>query len=144
LVHILGPQRHHWSTARVIGMIWYSDDAIGGSDDPPGPEPPLCIILLSDFDLDLHDPNISWQIWKNKFFRMWNNNAPVKRRKVGTKRLPWLTTDLIHNKQHITFPIKESQNNQHNWCLVCRQKGKKPIQQADKRYKVLLLSRQTT
>ena len=58
---------------------------------------------LSDFDLDQHDPNISWQIWKNKFFRIWNNHAPVKRRKVGTKRLPWLTTDLIHNKRHINF-----------------------------------------
>ena len=58
---------------------------------------------LSDFDLDQYDPNISWQIWKNKFFRIWNNHAPVKRRKVGTKRLPWLTTDLIHNKRHINF-----------------------------------------
>jgi hypothetical protein len=42
---------------------------------------------LSDFDQDQYDPNISWQIWKNKFFRIWNNHAPVKRRKVGTKRL---------------------------------------------------------
>ena len=58
---------------------------------------------LSDFDLDQHDPNISWQIWKNKFFRIWDNHAPVKRRKVGTKRLPWQTADLIHNKRHINI-----------------------------------------
>ncbi len=25
---------------------------------------------LYDFDLDQYDPNISWQIWKNKFFRI--------------------------------------------------------------------------
>ena len=58
---------------------------------------------LYDFDLDQYDPNISWQIWKNKFFRIWNKHAPVKTRKVGAKRLPWLTTDLIHKKRHIKF-----------------------------------------
>ena len=58
---------------------------------------------LADFNLDKHDPNISWQIWKNKFFRIEYNHAPVNRRKFGTKRLPWLTTDLIHDKRHINF-----------------------------------------
>ena len=58
---------------------------------------------LYDFDLDQYDPNTSWMIWKNKFFRIWNKHAPVKIRKVGAKRLPWLTTDLIHKKRHIKF-----------------------------------------
>ena len=47
---------------------------------------------LYDFDLDQYDPNISWQIWKNKFFRIWNKYAPVKTS---------VTTDLIHLKRHI-------------------------------------------
>ena len=45
---------------------------------------------FSDFALDCEcNPNISWQIWKNDFFRVWDKHAPVKRRKVGTKGLPW-------------------------------------------------------
>ena len=35
--------------------------------------------------------------------RVWDKHAPVKRRKVGTKGLPWLTTDLIYKKRHVNF-----------------------------------------
>ena len=59
---------------------------------------------FSDFALDYEcNPNISWQIWKNDFFRVWDKHAPVKRRKVGAKGLPWLTTDLIYKKRHVNF-----------------------------------------
>ena len=58
---------------------------------------------FSNFGLDHQcNPNISWQIWKNNF-QIWDKHAPVKRRKVGAKGLPWLTSDLIYKKRQVNF-----------------------------------------
>jgi hypothetical protein len=48
---IIGPHSLNTLQARVIGMIWYPDDVMGGSDDPPDPpvpEPLFSILLDSD------------------------------------------------------------------------------------------------
>ena len=49
-----------------------------------------------------------WQIWKSKFFRIWDKHAQVKRRMVGSKGLPWLTTDLIYKKRYVNFLNKKA------------------------------------
>ena len=62
---------------------------------------------FSNFGLDNQcNPNISWQIWKNNFFQIWDKHAPVKRRKVGAKGLPWLTSDLTYKKRQVNFLSK--------------------------------------
>lgn len=77
------------------------------------------------FDLDQYDPNISWQIWKNKFFKIWNNHAPLKRRKVANKRLPWLTIDLIAKKRHINFLNRKAKadNTINSWSVFKKAKN---------------------
>jgi hypothetical protein len=44
------------------------------------------------------DPNKSWKIWKNAFLDIINKHAPLKKRRVSGKRVPWLTKDLIVKK----------------------------------------------
>ena len=41
------------------------------------------------------DPNKSWISWKNKFLETVNMHAPLKRRKVSNRQIPWLTNDLF-------------------------------------------------
>jgi hypothetical protein len=50
---------------------------------------------LSNLNLIHSGPNKSWTIWKNKFIEIVNIHAPLKRRKVSSKQIPWLTNDLI-------------------------------------------------
>ncbi len=49
---------------------------------------------LSSLNLDHLDPNISWLTWKNKFLHNVNKHAPLKKRRVSKKRVPWLTREL--------------------------------------------------
>ena len=50
---------------------------------------------LSTLNLIHSDPNKSWISWKNKFLETVNMHAPLKRRKVSNKQIPWLTNDLF-------------------------------------------------
>ena len=58
---------------------------------------------LSNLNLIHSDPNKSWTIWKNKFLEIENIHAPLKRRKVSSKQIPWLTNDLIFKKREKTY-----------------------------------------
>jgi hypothetical protein len=58
---------------------------------------------LSNLNLIHSDPNKSWTIWKNKFLEIVNIHAPLKRRKVSSKQIRWLTNDLILKKQEKTY-----------------------------------------
>ena len=70
----------------------------------------MCINLtsLSNLNLIHSDPNKSWTIWKNKFLEIVNIHAPLKRRKVSSKQIPWLTNDLILKKREKTFKTQSS------------------------------------
>ena len=57
--------------------------------------------LQSSINLNLEnvDPNDSWSIWKNTFLNIVITHAPLKKRRVSSKRLPWITGDLITKKR---------------------------------------------
>lgn len=57
----------------------------------------------SNLNLDPLDPNKSWTIWKNTFLNITDKHAPLKRRRVSGKRIPWLTKNLIAKKRHNTY-----------------------------------------
>ena len=54
---------------------------------------------LSTLNLIHSDPNKSWISLKNNFFEIVNTHAPLKRRKVSNKQIPWLTNDLLLKKR---------------------------------------------
>ena len=55
--------------------------------------------LLSNLNLDHIDPTSSWEVCKNKFHHIVNKHAPLKKtRRFSSKRVPWLTCELINNK----------------------------------------------
>jgi hypothetical protein len=59
---------------------------------------------LSNLNLIHSDHNKSWTIWKNKFQKeIVNIHAPLKRRKVSSKQIPWLTNYLILKKREKTY-----------------------------------------
>lgn len=40
-----------------------------------------------------------WLTWKNTFLNIANKHAPLKKRRVTSKRLPWITRELITKKR---------------------------------------------
>ena len=45
------------------------------------------------------------------FFKIWDKHAPIKKRKISSKRLAWLTSDLIHEKHHLKFLHRKARSN---------------------------------
>ena len=66
--------------------------------------------LQSSINLNLEywDPNDSWSVWKNTFLNIVNRHAPLKKRRVSSKRLPWITKDLITKKRQKAFLKKKA------------------------------------
>ena len=66
--------------------------------------------LQSSINLNLEywDPNDSWSIWKNTFLNIVNRHAPLKKRRVSSKRLPSITKDLIIKKRQKAFLKKKA------------------------------------
>ena len=54
-------------------------------------------------NLTYSDPNKSWMIWKKQFLAIVNMHAPLKRHKVSSKQIPWLTNDLLLKKREKTY-----------------------------------------
>ena len=46
------------------------------------------------------DPNRMWYVWKNKFTKIIETHAPLKTRKIGTKRTPWITKQVLLSKRN--------------------------------------------
>ena len=61
---------------------------------------------LLTLNLTHSDPNKSWISWKNKFLETVNMHAPLKRRKVSNKQIPWLTNDLLLKKRAKIYNLK--------------------------------------
>ena len=41
-----------------------------------------------------------WYIWKNKFSAIIDKHAPLKTRKIGKKRTPWITRQVLLSKRN--------------------------------------------
>ncbi len=47
-----------------------------------------------------NDPSRMWYVWKNKFTKIIKTHAPLKTRKIGTKRMPWITKQVLLSKRN--------------------------------------------
>ena len=41
-----------------------------------------------------------WLVWKDKFTKIIDKHAPLKTRKIGKNRTPWMTNEILLNKRH--------------------------------------------
>ena len=55
-------------------------------------------------------PNRMWCIWKNKFSAIIDKHAPLKTRKIGKKRTPWITKQLLLSKRNKNLLKKKDEN----------------------------------
>jgi hypothetical protein len=61
------------------------------------------------------DSNRMWYIWKNKFTEIIDKHAPLKTRKIGKKRTPWITKQVLHSKRNENdWQIFKSARNSYN------------------------------
>ena len=58
------------------------------------------IISLETFDLECYfNPNQMWLVWKDRFTEIIDRHAPIKTRKIGKKRTPWVTKEILLKKR---------------------------------------------
>ena len=41
------------------------------------------------------DPNEMWNIWKSRFLSCLDTHAPLRKKRIGNRRCPWITNDLL-------------------------------------------------
>ena len=72
---------------------------------------------LSNLNLDHIDPSSSWEIWKNKFLHIVNKHAPLKKCRISSKRVPWLTRELKNNKRQKEYLKQKAtlSNSEDDW-----------------------------
>ena len=51
-------------------------------------------ISRQDWSYNSDDPNVLWADWKAKFVSIVNSHAPIKRKRVRSRKVPWITSDL--------------------------------------------------
>ena len=58
-----------------------------------------------------------WYIWKNKFTEIIDKHAPLKTRKIGKKRTPWITKQVLHSKRNKNLLKKKAlkSKNENDW-----------------------------
>ena len=55
-------------------------------------------ISRQDWSCTSDDPNVLWADWKAKFLSIVNSHAPLKTKRVGSGKVPWITSDLWKGK----------------------------------------------
>jgi hypothetical protein len=55
------------------------------------------------------DPTDMWEIWKQIFVEVLDKHAPLQCKKIRSKKVPWITSDIkgqIKKKSHFDKPRK--------------------------------------
>ena len=76
------------------------------------------IALSETYHLESYsDPNRMWYAWKNKFTKIIETHAPPKTRKVGTKRAPWITKQVLLRRRNKNLLKKKAlkSKNENDW-----------------------------
>ena len=51
-------------------------------------------ISRQDWSYNSDDPNVLWADWKAKFLTIVNSHAPIKTKRVRSRKVPWVTSHL--------------------------------------------------
>ena len=52
------------------------------------------------------NPNQMWLVWKDRFTEIIDRHAPIITRKIGKKRTPWITKEILLKKRQKN-PLKK-------------------------------------
>lgn len=76
----------------------------------------LKLIDWTDIAL-MTDPNTMWQAWKTRFIKCLDFHAPLRTKRIGKKRNPWITSDLLKkmSKRDILKKRAERSNSDDLW-----------------------------
>ena len=84
------------------------------------------------------DPNKTWETWKNVFTSIADKHAPLRTRKVRSKRTPWLTNEIKKQMNHRDYlKQKATQTKSRHFYeayKIARNKTNKMVEKAKSRH----------
>ena len=84
------------------------------------------------------DPNGMWEFWKNQFLDFIDKHAPLKMKRVGNKKSPWITNELVRKMRKRDFLKKkaEQSKDQSYWAAfrAARNEVNNAIKYAKRKY----------
>ena len=84
---------------------------------------------LINFDEVSHfdNPNEMWQNWVTKFMSVINKHAPLKKKRLGKKKSPWITPEVISKmRQRDSLKKKFDITNMNIFGVNTKKLGMKP------------------
>ena len=80
---------------------------------------------LGIFFLEWEKRQDAWNVFKDMFMTVTDNHAPVIKRLLHGKSLPWKTTHIKRSNETTGLSQKDGNQNQRETALVCVQKTPK-------------------
>ena len=76
----------------------------------------VALIQWDDISLFSH-PNEMWEFWKNQFLTCIDKHAPMRSKRIGNKKSPWITYELIRKMRKRDFLKKKAEltKDQSSW-----------------------------
>ena len=57
------------------------------------------------------DPNVIWSMWLTNFTQILDKHVPIKKKRLGKKKSPWITTDVIQKMRARDYLKKQYDKN---------------------------------
>ena len=73
------------------------------------------LIQWDDINLFSH-PNEMWEFWKNQFLSCIDKHAPIRSKRIGNKKSPWITHELIRKMRKRDFLKKKAERTKDQYC----------------------------
>ena len=73
------------------------------------------LIQWDDINL-FSDPNEMWEFWKNQFLTCIDKHAPIRSKRIGNKKSPWITHELIRKMRKRDFLKKKAERTKDQYC----------------------------
>ena len=95
------------------------------------------LIQWDDISLFSH-PNEMWEFWKNQFLTCIDKHAPIRSKRIGNKKSPWITHELICKMRKRDFLKKKAERTKDQYCWndfkAARNAVNKSIKYAKRKY----------
>ena len=83
-------------------------------------------ISRQDWSYNSDDPNVLWADWKAKFLTIVNSHAPIKTKRVRSRKVPWVTSDLRKGMRDRDVAKRKAikSNDPQDWAVYKRLRNK--------------------
>ena len=86
------------------------------------------VFSRQDWSYNSDDPNVLRADWKAKFFTIVNSHAPIKTKRVRSRKVPWVTSDLRKGMRDRDRDVAKRKaiksNNPQDWAVYKRLRNK--------------------